>query len=289
MDAHTWYHVGQTETINDQKVFYQRAGKGQVVVCIHGFPSSSWDFEAIWEPLTSKFDTIAMDLIGLGKSSKPNQPLTVALQANMIERLLAAKEITAAHLLAHDLGDTVAQELLARQQEGSNTITWHSCVLMNGGIFPETHRPLLIQKLLISPLGSILAPFMSENTFRKNMTRVFSEAHPPSKDFITETWKLIQADGGKKMIPRLIRYMRERVQSRERWVRPLEQKVVPLRLINGVEDPISGAHAADRFEEVVPDADVVRLPTSGHYPHLETPHEVAEAFLEFHSTLHEGQ
>ena len=115
------------------------------------------------------------------------------------------------------------------------------------------------------------------------MTQVFSDAHPPSGDFIRETWKLITENDGVRMIPRLIRYMSERSKNRERWVTPLEQKIVPLRLINGVEDPISGEHAAKRFEEVVPDAEVVRIPNSGHYPHLETPEAVLEAFFEFHS------
>ena len=92
-------------------------------------------------------------------------------------------------------------------------------------------------------------------------------------------------DHGVRMIPRLIRYMSERAKNRERWVTPLEKKVVPIRLINGVEDPISGAHAAKRFEEVVPNADVIRIEHSGHYPHLETPEAVIQAFLDFHDDL----
>ena len=87
------------------------------------------------------------------------------------------------------------------------------------------------------------------------------------------------------MIPRLIRYMEERRTHRKRWVRPLVNAVVPIRLINGSEDPISGKHAADRFAEVVPNADIVYLKNSGHYPHIETPDDVLKAFFEFHDKL----
>lgn len=193
--------------------------------------------------------------------------------------------ITEAHIFAHDLGDTVAQELLARQQEKSAKIKWLSCVFLNGGIFPETHHPLFIQKLVLSPLGSLAVQLMSERSLKKSLDRIFSKAHPPSPEFIHETWNLINGDNGKSMIPKLIRYMEERKTYRERWVAPLVNKMIPMRLINGVEDPVSGKHAADRYGELVPNADIVRIENSGHYPHIETPDEVLQAFLEFHDRL----
>ena len=180
------------------------------------------------------------------------------------------------------MGDTVAQELLARQLEGSAKVEWLSCILMNGGIFPETHRPRFIQKLLISPLGGLVAILGSKRTLRKTMTNIFSKEHPPSEAFIEETWQLMTENGGKTMMPRLIRYMAERSTHRERWVAPLSDLPIPIRLINGVQDPISGKHAAERFAEVVSNADIVYLEDAGHYPHVETPEQVLKAIFEFH-------
>ena len=293
--AKDWYEQCQTEKIGSHDICYNRAGSGEVLVCIHGFPSSSWDFAPIWSDLTARFDVIATDLMGLGQSAKPHSAITVGMQADAIEGLLTSKGITKAHILAHDLGDTVAQELLARLSaarlnaarihQSVSGVEWQSCVFLNGGIFPETHRPLLIQKVLISPIGGLVVKLMKQRTFEKSMTRVFSKAHPPSQEFLDETWRLTAEDGGLAMIPRLIRYMAERVKNRERWVTPLVDQVVPMRLIDGVEDPISGQHMADRFAEVVPDADIAYLQNSGHYPHVETPREVLKAFLEFHEGL----
>lgn len=285
MTSKEWYASGQYTTLNGLKLFYHRAGKGQVLFCIHGFPSSSWDFEKLWPQLSIRFDVIASDLIGLGKSDKPKRPLTMPLQADMIEALLQNLGISHAHLLAHDLGDTVAQELLARQAEGNNQIKWLSCIFMNGGLFPETHRPLFIQKLLISPLGGLIAKLMSRKAFQKNMENVFSKANPPSRAFIEDTWHLITENNGKAMIPRLIRYMQERRAQRERWVQPLIDQVIPIRLINGIEDPISGLHMAKRFGSLIPNADIIKIENSGHYPHVETPNEVIKAILAFHISL----
>lgn len=285
MNSETWYKNGQTKIIKTHPVFFKRDGAGEALICIHGFPSSSWDFEKIWPSLIQNFDVIAHDLIGLGRSSKPNQALSIALQADIIEGLILELGIQKAHILAHDLGDTVAQELLARQHEGKAKVHWLSCVFLNGGLFPETHRPLLIQRLLLSPLGPLLSKLMTKSTFKKNLTKVFSPANPPSEEFITETWNLTKENNGLSMIPKLIHYMDERILNRDRWIAPLTNNIIPMRLINGEDDPISGKHLAKRYEELIPDSDVVLLKNSGHYPHVETPSTVLSAFLDFHSSL----
>jgi pimeloyl-ACP methyl ester carboxylesterase len=285
MNSADWYKDGRTEIINDLSVFFKRSGKGKSLICIHGFPSSSWDFAEVWPSLTERFDVMAHDLIGLGKSAKPDQPLPISLQADIIEGLVTKAGITEAHIFAHDLGDTVAQELLARQFENSSKINWLSCVFLNGGLFPETHHALFIQKLLLSSLGSFIVKLMSEKSLKKSLTKVFSKAHPPTKEFVHETWKLISENNGISMLPRLICYIEERRTYRERWVMPLVKEALPIRLINGIEDPVSGKHAADRYAEIVPNANIVLLENSGHYPHVETPKEVLKAFFEFHDKL----
>lgn len=278
-----WYAGGQLLELAGQTIFVRHNGAGEPLICLHGFPTSSWDFEPIWPQLSAQFDCFASDLIGLGRSSKPKAPISVKDQADLIEALALHFKIEKAHLLAHDLGDTVAQELLARQQEGRSKVQWQSCVFLNGGLFPETHRPRFIQTLLASALGPLVASFSSKRTFRNNMTRIFSIEHPPSSDFINSSWDLLIENNGRQMLPRLIRYMNERRVERPRWIKTLTESKIPLRLINGVQDPVSGLHAAHRYQELVPNPDVVLLEHAGHYPHVEQPELVLKAFFEFHN------
>lgn len=56
---------------------------------------------------------------------------------------------------------------------------------------------------------------------------------------------------------------------------------VPLRVINGADDPVSGAHMIVRLREELPDADVVSLSGIGHYPQIESPLSVFAAYREF--------
>jgi pimeloyl-ACP methyl ester carboxylesterase len=275
MNVHAWRDAGAIHGFSGLDVFYRRGGSGPRMVLIHGFPTSSWDWRDVWPALAAGHDLLAMDLVGLGWSAKPARDLTVGLQADMVEALCEAQGFADAHLVAHDLGDTVAQELLARTRDGTARVRWTRCTLLNGGLFPETHRPLLVQKLLLSPLGPVVARLSSERRFRRSMADIFGT--PPAEDWLAGSWELLVRDGGRAMLPRLIRYIEERRIHRERWVAPLVDKVVPTRLIVGTTDPISGGHMADRYAELVPAADVVRLDGVGHFPQVERPDAVVTA------------
>lgn len=279
-----WYAQADRLRFGSDSTVVRDNGDGPVVLCLHGFPTSSWDYEPIWADLTGRRRAIAFDLLGLGRATKPDRPIPVAAQADLAEAVLESRGITQANLLCHDLGDSVGQELLARQAAGASPIEWTSAVFLNGGLFPETHRPRPIQRLLISPLGRWVARLSSERTFRRSMERIFGPDTPPTDAFLCGSWELLIADGGRTALPHLIRYMEERKTQRERWVRPLLDNLVPTRVVNGNVDPVSGRHAAQRYAELVPDADVVHLPTLGHYPHVEDPAAVFAAADSFWST-----
>ena len=79
--------------------------------------------------------------------------------------------------------------------------------------------------------------------------------------------------------------MEQRRRKRDRWVGALVESHVPRRLICGAVDPVSGAHLADRYRELVPEPDVVLLDGVGHYPQLEDPDRVVEEYEAFRSRL----
>jgi pimeloyl-ACP methyl ester carboxylesterase len=53
-------------------------------------------------------------------------------------------------------GVSVAQELLARDPKRITSMAW-----LNGGLFPDLHRPTRGQKLLRSRLGPVVAPLIA--------------------------------------------------------------------------------------------------------------------------------
>lgn len=253
-----------------------------VLVLIHGFPTSSWDWAPTWDLFQVSHRLVAMDLLGFGFSGKPrDHDYTIAGQADVVEAVLHACGVVAFHMLSHDYGDTVAQELLARDNARS-VRRIRSASLLNGGLFPETHRPLLIQRLLLTPLGPLLSFAFNRRAFERSMRSIFGPQTPPHQSDLEGFWHLIRESGGHRLMHRLIRYIPERRAHRARWVGALVEAQCPLALINGLADPISGAHMVARWKEVVGKGTLVELPGIGHYPQIEAPQDVAahvRAFL----------
>jgi pimeloyl-ACP methyl ester carboxylesterase len=280
-----WHERGHFADLLGRRIFCVDSGEldKPTVFLIHGFPTSSWDWVPVWAALEETHRLVAIDLLGFGFSDKPDpHRYSIMEQADLCEELVADRKLDAFHVLAHDYGDTVAQELLSRQNEGRGAGRWISLCLLNGGLFPETHRARLIQKLLLSRLGRLINQLSSKRTFDKSFSAVFGPRTKPSVEELEAFWTLIQHNEGKHVFHNLITYMTDRKTYRERWVKALQQSVVPIALINGSADPVSGSHMVARYREVVSsDHFITELPGVGHYPQVEAPQAVVDAYLRF--------
>jgi pimeloyl-ACP methyl ester carboxylesterase len=122
---------------------------------------------------------------------------------------------------------------------------------------------------------------VNERTFRKNFKQVFGPDTQPTETELAEFWSLIERGAGARVYHKLIGYITDRRRHRERWVNVLLETSVPLRIVNGPEDPVSGIHLVERYRKLVPNPDVVVLDGIGHYPLTEDPAGTLNAFLEF--------
>lgn len=280
-----WRAQGRAFDFNGHAIRYWEAGAGEPLLLIHGFPSASWDWNKLWQPLAERYRVIACDMLGFGDSAKPrNHAYRILEQADLQQALLehlAVREPV--HLLVHDYGNSVGQELLARHLEGR--IQLASLVFLNGGLFPETHRPVLSQKLLLSPLGGFFGRFFDRGKLAANFAKVFGPRTRPSEEELDAFWSLIACNDGPKVMHRLIHYILDRREHRERWVGAMQRTSVPLRLIDGPVDPISGAHMVERYRQLIPRPDTVMLDGIGHYPQTEAPEQVLAHYLAFRARL----
>jgi pimeloyl-ACP methyl ester carboxylesterase len=260
-----------------------------VLLLVHGYPTSSWDFSHLWPQLTARFRVVAADLLGLGFSSKPRpHRYCMAEQADLMEFVMQQAGINQCHVLAHDYGDTVVQELLARDLQRPQS-RYQSVILLNGGLFPETHHARLMQKLMAGPLGPLLARLTSRSKLLGTFSSVFGAQSKPDEQTLEAVWQLVNYHNGLQVLPPLLGYIAERRQFRERWVDALCNARMPLALVNGSADPVSGAHMVARFREVVGTQHFIReLPGIGHYPQIEAPAAVLEACQAFWQTVQAG-
>jgi pimeloyl-ACP methyl ester carboxylesterase len=286
MNLNEWRAGGNYFDYKGFPIFYrQEESARETLLALHGFPTSSHDYHKIWARLAEKFSVLAFDMIGYGFSAKPVRfDYTTFNQVDLLQALVEHLKIEKLHILAHDYGNTITQELLARDAEKRLNFEIKSICFLNGALFPETHRPILAQKILISPLGFLFGRFIPDAKFKKSLASIFGKNTQPTELELNEFLEVFKYNDGRRIAHKLIRYMTERAKNRERWVGALQTMKQPFRFIDGLADKVSGKHLVERFRQLVPhQTDIVELEEIGHFPHFETPEIVLEKFFEFHA------
>ncbi|XP_064277701.1 mesoderm-specific transcript homolog protein isoform X2 [Passer domesticus] len=290
----SWKSSGSFFTYKDLSIFYRDSsgavGSSDVVVLLHGFPTSSHDWSKIWEGLTQRFHrVIALDFLGFGFSDKPRpHGYSIFEQATIVEGLL--RHLGLRHqrinLLSHDYGDTVAQELLHRfEHNKTGSILINSLCLSNGGIFPETNHPRFIQQLLKD--GGLLSPLllrlMNFFFFSGGLRAVFGPYTQPSQAEFWDMWTAVRNNDGNLVMDSILQYINQRKKHRERWVGALMSTSVPLHLIYGPLDPVNPhPEFLQLYKKMLPMSTVSVLDEHiSHYPQLEDPLGFLNAYLNF--------
>ena len=87
-------------------------GRGDWLTALHGFPTSSFDMDAVVAAVSPSHTVLCLDMVGFGESDRPlDHVYRVTEQADAVVAAWAFHGVTETYLFAHDLGASVAQEL----------------------------------------------------------------------------------------------------------------------------------------------------------------------------------
>jgi pimeloyl-ACP methyl ester carboxylesterase len=281
-----WRDRGRTVQALGMNVFVVQANAGAQatpVLLLHGFPTSSYDFRAVLDELARERPVVTLDFPGSGFSDKPpGYSYSLIEQADVVEVVCAGLGIQRVHVFAHDVGTSVATELLARRQAGLLGFGISSVTLMNGSVHVDMAHLTPAQKILRRPtLGPLFARLASYLTFRLQMRRIFGSPDAVDERELRDAWTLLRLDDGHLRLPRMIGYVDERARYRRRWIGALETLDVPGLILWGTQDPVAVMAIAEKLERETPGAKLVRLEGVGHYPQLEAPARVAATVASF--------
>jgi pimeloyl-ACP methyl ester carboxylesterase len=271
-----WQAGGQRVEIDGRGVFVRTAAGGDPpLLLLHGYPSSSYDWRLLLEQLPHQ-EFACFDFLGFGLSDKPRDHVySLHGQANLAEAIVARLGYDEVVLVAHDMGTSVATELLARDIEGRLPFKIASALLLNGSMVLERASLSLSQKALRSPLGPVVAALSNEPSFRRSFARLFSPDHPLTPEEAADQWALLAYGGGNRILHKLIHYLRERVEFAERWHGALRYWEGELELAWAMLDPIATPSVLDAVVELRPRAPVTRFDDLGHYLQIEAPEAIA--------------
>jgi pimeloyl-ACP methyl ester carboxylesterase len=281
--ASGWEAIGRHRDLCGHRVFTIDAPPigaevHEPLLVLHGFPTSSFDYAAVLDPLRQGRRVILIDGLGYGLSSKPDLHYTMALQADLVAAFVAELALTRLALLTHDMGDTVGGELLARRAEGTWAVEITRRVITNGSIYIEQAHLTNGQQFLLSLPDEKLPPDapVTAATLTRSLRETFSPVAPLASDdsvdnILPATVEQIMREDGHLVLPRLIRYIEERRSNQTRFTGAIESDPSPLHIVWGVDDPIAVPSMVDTLRAARPDATVDLLEEVGHYPMVEAP------------------
>ena len=273
--ASSWYQAGALTEIAGHRIFVRerpRTLDGRPLVLLHGYPSSSFDWRHAFDLLPAHH-LIVFDFLGFGLSDKPRDEVySLDMQADITEAIVNRFADGPVLLVAHDMGSSVATELLARDIEGRLSFELASTLLFNASLVRERASLLWGQKLLLSRLGPVAARLPSELGFRRQFKGIFSREHPLTDEEAADQWSLLAHNGGNRLLDRLIFYNHERVGAPgRRWHAALRDWPGRLELAWAELDPICTEAVLQAVLELRPHAELTRLKGLGHYPQIEDP------------------
>jgi pimeloyl-ACP methyl ester carboxylesterase len=276
-DPRQWRQTGQWFNFEGLRLFVNVQGKGQPVLILHGFPTSSYDFTRLVPLLYDHFRFILFDYPGFGFSDKPPEYsyslFKYADAAQAVARHFGLEHIW---LVAHDIGASVALELLRRGQPVIDRL-----ILLNGSVWSipfEDRKMRLMQRTLLHPIGG---PFVmklglfNQRRFAGLLRGVWGQALTAEE--IEAFWSIMSYQRGDRLYARLMRYMLERWQYQNAWLEALQRHRARLTLIWGMADPVATPAVVDVVMQYRSDATLIPLHGIGHYPQWEAPESVATA------------
>ena len=257
-----WLKQGNFVNIFGHDMYYRLAGNLQetekVVVFFHGFPTSSYDYHRALEHLLKDFPgfkLVFFDHIGFGFSDKPkeNYEYTIHDHAENALELLTRLDIKSAHIVAHDMGDSVLTEILLRRH--LNQLPQHfdtffkSVTFTNGGMVYHLINFRLSQRILILPYVGQLATYLTSRILphwlshaisRRQLSTLWGDNVDNMEEDIEAIVSLMRWKGGQELTYKTGSYLKDRARFESRWFRALSSGLgLPTLLLWADSDAVS--------------------------------------------------
>ena len=297
-----WKNTGSSLTYGpfDFNVFVKDIGSpnasvDRILLVLHGFPESSFSFHLVTEGLRERFDRIVLfDMLGYGLSEKPVENYTYSLfeQADLALAVWKSRGIKGGHLLAHDMGDSVATELVTRSvsgilpawfEDGFQTFTF-----TNGSMVLDLAELRITQKLLLSRFGYFLRKIPTYEIFHQQVKSAHGNNNLSDQE-IDYLWLLNTLNDGHHKTYLTIRYLNDRKRfEKTRWLPALARTETPIHLCWGDDDGVARIEMAHYLKEhVCASAHLTVMNGLGHFCQLGKPQEWLKHILAFYSDNHQ--
>lgn len=139
------------------KMHYQEAGQGVPILFVHGVPTACQIWNKVMEPLSERARCIAVDLIGLGESDKPEIEYSIEDHIKYLTAFIEALELDQFYIVMHAWGSVAANAYAASHQDK-----------VKGLVFYESYlRPVLDWSMMSLPMQELAIAVAHEDAEEK--------------------------------------------------------------------------------------------------------------------------
>src|SRR5215218_9400364 len=121
--------------VHGHRVSYRTAGRGPVLVLMHGVADSSATWESVTPALSRHFTLVAPDLLGHGDSATPRGDYSLGAHATGARDLLTALGHSRVTVVGHSLGGGIAMQFAYQFPERCERLV----LVASGGLGREVH------------------------------------------------------------------------------------------------------------------------------------------------------
>ena len=271
-------------TVDGLRVFYREAGPkdASTVVLLHGFPSSSREFDPLIPLLAPRYHVIAPDFPGFGHSDAPPPSSYVYTFDHLAETtrgLLAKFEINICVFFLHDYGGPVGLRIMLAQPELVQAL-----VVQNANVYKEGlgAKWADIAGYWVDPKAhpEVFDAFVSFAATEQRHTLGTSRLDRYNPDTWTDEYSHLSKSGQHEIQAALLYDYRTNVASYSLWQAWLRKHKPPTLVVWGQNDPSFIAPGAEAFKRDLPDAEI-HLLDAGHFALDESNDEIASLTLAF--------
>jgi len=165
--------------VKGSRMHYVEQGQGDPILMLHGNPTSSYLWRNVIPPLTGSGRCIALDLIGMGKSDKPDIPYRVFDHADYVEGFIQAMGLGNLTLVLHDWGGFAGLRYAARHREKVRAIAMMETVVKPMRWADRAERTQAMFKMFRGPEGwdkIVKENFFVERVLPGSVMRKLSDA-----------------------------------------------------------------------------------------------------------------
>ncbi|WFS04097.1 alpha/beta fold hydrolase [Rhizobium tumorigenes] len=284
--ATTTYHRANVDGVN---IFYREAGPqdAPTIVLLHGFPSSSREYDTLLPLLATRYHLIAPDFPGFGQSDAPAPPqyaYTFDHLAETTDHFLTQLNVTKAAFFVHDYGGPVGFRVML-----ANPGRVDALIVQNANAYKEG----------LGPKWATIAKYWSDRQANSGVFETFislaateqrhtaGSAHPEryNPDTWTDEYAHLLRPGQREIQADLLYDYRTNVSSYPIWQAWLRDRKPPTLVVWGKNDPSFIVPGAEAYRRDVPDAEIHVL-DAGHFSLDEKNDEIASLVLQFMGKIH---